>query len=57
MDLKLKYQIYPEFAINDLINCSEDPIDYIVREARRLITEDSIDLKCQYNILNQYYLL
>lgn len=45
MNLKLKYNIYPEIEVNELINCSEDPIDYIVRRAKEMISEDSIDLE------------
>lgn len=45
MNLRLKYNIYPEIEVNELINCSEDPIDYIVRRAKEMISEDSIDLE------------
>ena len=40
MDLKLKYQIYPTLEIEEIINCCEDPIDYIVEKAKILINYD-----------------
>lgn len=39
MDLKLKYQIYPTFEIEEIINCSEDPIDYIIEKAKLIIND------------------
>lgn len=55
MNLKLKYNIYPEIEVNELINCSEDPIDYIVRKAKEMISEDSIDLEFYVEDLMQKF--
>lgn len=60
MNLRLKYNIYPEIEVNELINCSEDPIDYIVRRAKEMISEDGIDLEfyvedlmSKFSLINQ----
>lgn len=62
MNLRLKYNIYPEIEVDELINCSEDPIDYIVRRAKELISEDSIDLEFyvddlmkRFHLINQLF--
>ena len=62
MNLRLKYNIYPEIEVNELINCSEDPIDYIVRRAKEMISEDSIDLEFyvedlmhKFGLINQLF--
>ena len=62
MNLKLKYNIYPEIEVNELINCSEDPIDYIVRRAKQMISEDGIDLEfyvddlmSKFSLINQLF--
>ena len=60
MNLRLKYNIYPEIEVNELINCSEDPIDYIVRRAKEMISVDGIDLEfyvedlmSKFSLINQ----
>jgi hypothetical protein len=62
MNLRLKYNIYPEIEVNELINCSEDPIDYIVRRAKEMISEDNIDLEfyvedlmSKFRLINQLF--
>ena len=62
MNLRLKYNIYPEIEVNELINCSEDPIDYIVRRAKEMISEDGIDLEfyvedlmSKFSLINQLF--
>lgn len=62
MNLKLKYNIYPEIEVNELINCSEDPIDYVVRRAKQMISEDGIDLEfyvedlmSKFSLINQLF--
>lgn len=62
MNSRLKYNIYPEIEVNELINCSEDPIDYIVRRAKEMISEDSIDLEFyvedlmhKFGLINQLF--
>ena len=62
MNTKLKYNIYPEIEVNELINCSEDPIDYVVRRAKQMISEDGIDLEfyvddlmTKFSLINQLF--
>ena len=49
MELKLKYNIYPTIEIEEIINCCQNPTDYIIEKARNLISEDCFD--------SEYYLI
>lgn len=39
MNFKLNFKCYPTFEINELLNCWENPIDYIREKATNLICD------------------
>lgn len=60
MDLNLKYNIYPNFELEEIINLSESSVAYILEKSRNLISGECFDseyyiihIKKKFEELNQ----
>lgn len=51
MDLNLKYNIYPNFELEEIINLSESSVAYILEKSRNLISGDCWDNECYITTL------
>ena len=51
MDLKLKYDIYPSFEINEIINLSCSSVEYIIEKSRNLISGECWNTECYITTL------
>lgn len=45
MDLNLKYNIYPNFELEEIINLNESSVDYIIEKSRNLISGECWDIE------------